>query len=423
MLKIKWWNLLEWVVKVSGSKNASLPILWASLLLKWKVTLRNVPKIGDVFTFLELLEGIGVTYRFESWDDGINVLHLDSFWISSSRLDGDKVKKIRSSIFLLFPLLHFFWKVEIPFPGWCSIGKRSIDSHLKWWELIWYFVSETDDVVSLEWKLESWERVLNAGFWVGVTENFLIANVLRWGKTIIHSAATEPHVMNLVSFLRQAGAQIFIRYNHTIVIEWVSELKSDFEFDIIADYIESGTYMIIGALTAKEYITIENARVEDLYVFIEKLKEAWVKIEDIWNDSVRVYKAEKLEGISIQTNIFPGFPTDLQSPFSVLMTQAEGMSKIHEVLFESRLNFLVELEKMKAKLALLNPHEALIFGDSSLKGTQVTSWDLRAGAAMVIAWLIAEGETQVTNVEYIYRGYENFVSKLQALWADIEEVR
>jgi UDP-N-acetylglucosamine 1-carboxyvinyltransferase len=183
----------------------------------------------------------------------------------------------------------------------------------------------------------------------------------------------------------------------------------------VSDYIESGTFMVIAALASKEYLDIENARIDDLYAFISKLKEAGVKVEDLGNDTLRVYRAQNLKAVDIQTNIFPGFPTDIQSPFVILMTQAQGISKVHEVLFEGRLNFLVELEKMRGHVAILNPHQALIFGKTPLKAAQVTSWDLRAGAAMVIAGMIASGTTQVTNIEYIERGYENFVEKLLSL--------
>ena len=181
--------------------------------------------------------------------------------------------------------------------------------------------------------------------------------------------------------------------------------------------------MIIWALASKEYIDIVDARVEDLYVFIEKLKEAWVKLRYLWKDTVRVYRAKKLKWVQIQTSIFPWFPTDLQSPFAVLMTQAKGISKIHEVLFEWRLNVLIELEKMWANVAVMNPHEALIFWPNNLKWwATVTSWDLRAWMAMVIAWLITEWETHITNDKYVYRGYEDFVKKLKSLWADIKAV-
>jgi len=418
MLIIKWKNELEWKIKVSGSKNATLPILWASLLLRWKVKLKWVPKIWDVITFLEILEWIWVKHKFE-WD----ILDLDSTNINPDNLDFEKIRKIRSSIFLLSPLLHFFGNIHIPFPGGCSIWKRPIDAHLNWLEAIWYKSKFDWENITIDWKLNWWTKIINAWFWVSSTENLIVANVLRDGETIIMWAATEPHVMNLIDFLRKAWADIKIRYNHEIIVKWVYNLKNNFEFDIVWDYIESGTYMIIAALASKEYLDIENARIDDLYMFIEKLKEAWVKVKDMWNDILRVNKANKLKWVSFQTNIFPGFPTDLQSPFGVLMTQAEWISKIHEVLFEWRLNFIIELEKMKANAAVLNPHEALIFGPSELKWwVTVTSWDLRAWAAMVIAWLIAEWETQIANVEYIHRGYENFVEKLRNIGAEIEEI-
>lgn len=418
MLLVKWNKNLSWVVKVSGSKNAALPILGAALLINWKLKLNRVPKIGDVNTFLDILEWIWVKYSWE-W----STLYLDSSKITNENLNFEKIKKIRSSIFLLSPLLHFFGKIKIPFPGGCSIWARPIDAHLNWLEVIWYSSSFDGEEIVLWWKLQTWLKELNASFWVSSTENLIVANVLRDWKTIIRNAATEPHVMNLIDFLRKAGADIKIRYNHEIIITWVYWLKSNFSFDVVADYIESWTYMIIWALSSEEYIDIVDARIEDLYTYIEKLKQAWVQLKDMWNDTLRVYRAKELKAVNIQTNIFPWFPTDLQSPFAILMTQATWESKIHEVLFEGRLSFLVELEKMWTKFLLLNPHQASIFWPNNLKWwATLTSWDLRAGAAVVIAWLIAKWETKITNVEYIYRWYEDFVDKLQNLWADIKEI-
>ena len=362
MLLIKWKEELSGEVIISGSKNATLPILGASLLINWKITLKNVPKIWDVITFLDILEGIGVKYN---WED--SMLHLDSSKINNQNLDFEKIKKIRSSIFLLSPLLHFFGSIKIPFPWWCSIGKRPIDAHLNWLEAIWYKSNFDWENISLWGKLEIGNKTLNAEFGVGSTENLIVANVLRDGKTIIRNSATEPHVMNLIDFLRKAWADIKIRYNHEIIIKWVYGLKANFTFDIVSDYIESWTYMIIAALASKEYLDIKSARIDDLYSFIEKLKEAGVKVQNMWNDTLRVFKAEKLKWIQIQTNIFPAFPTDLQSPFAVLQTQADWTSKIHEIMFEWRLNFLIELEKMEAKIAVTNPHEALIFGPNKIK--------------------------------------------------------
>lgn len=417
MLIIKWWNKLSWTVKVWGSKNASLPIIAWALLIKGKLTLKNVPEIWDVFTFIDILNWIWVKTKFEN-----NILEMDSNILNKSWFDLEKMKKIRVSILLLAPLLQRLWKISIPTPGWCNLWKRPVDSHLNWLRDIWYEYNVDEDWISLEWKTISWDIEISAWLWVTSTENLIVANVLRNWKTTIKMSAIEPHVMNLIDFLRTAWANIHIRYDHTIIVEWVDDLKSDFEFDVISDYIQSWTYIIMWALASKEYLDIENARIDDLFSFIEKLRETWVKIEDLWNDKIRVYKCDELKPISIQTNIFPGFPTDLQSPFAILMSMASGQSNIHEVLFEWRLNWLVELEKMWWHIANLNPHQAIIFWPTPLKWALVTSWDLRAWSAMVIAWLIAKWETRVTNVKYIFRWYENFVSTLKNLWADIEEV-
>lgn len=417
MYKIKWKKELSWSVKISWSKNAALPILAATLLVRWKMKIKNFPKIWDVLTFLEIVWDIWVKYEFAG-----NTLNIDTENLDLTNFNADMIKKIRASILLLSPILHYFWNIEIPFPGWCSIWKRPIDAHLNWLKSIWYDYKTTEKHISITWKLLSWNIWLNAWFWVTSTENLIVANVLRPWTTTINQAAIEPHVMNLIDFLRVAWADIKIRYNHTIIITWVESLKKEFDFEVISDYIQSSTFMVIWALASRDYIDIENARIDDLYAFIEKLKEAWVKVEDKWWDVLRVYKCNDLKAVSFQTNIFPGFPTDSGSPFMILQSQAEWVSKVHEILFEWRLNFLVELDKMRWHTAILNPHEALIFWKTSLKWAEVTSWDLRAWAAMVIAWLIAEWETRVTNIAYIERWYENFVENLKNLWADIEVI-
>lgn len=420
MIKVKWWNLLSGKVKISWSKNAALPLIAASLLINGKVVLHNVPKIGDVLTFLDILSDIWAVYKFE-W----NTLFLDNSNLEPKLFDYSKIKKIRASILLLAPLLYRFKNISIPFPGWCSIWKRPIDSHLDWLASLWYNVSFVDNHIDISWVLESWDKVINAKFWVTATENLICANIFRKWKTKIEMSALEPHVVNLVDMLNKAWADIKINHTHRIEINWVDSLSNNLEFSVVSDYIESGTFIVIWALASEKFIDIENARIDDLYSFIEKLKEAWVKVEDLWNDALRVYKCENINAIELQTNIFPGFPTDLQSPFAILLSQAEWISKIHEILFEWRLNFLVELDKLWGHTAILNPHQALIFGKTELKAknTTVTSWDLRAWAAMIIAWLIANWNTFITNVEYIERGYENFVPKLKNLGADIEFIQ
>lgn len=406
---------LFWEVKISWSKNAALPLLAASLLVRWKVILNNVPKIWDVITFLEIISTLWVIYNFE-W----NKLYLDTTILDISKLDVSMIKKIRASILLLSPILHFFWNISIPFPWGCSIWKRPISAHLNWLKSIWYEYIETEEKLFISWKSILWDITIDGWFGVTSTENLIVANVCRKWNTKIMISAIEPHVINLIDFLNVLWAKITIWYDHTIYISWVEKLKNNVEFDVIWDYIESWTFIIIWALASKEYIDIENARIKDLYFFIDKLKKAWVKIEIIWEDKLRVYKCNDLKPINIQTNIYPWFPTDLQSPFAVLLTQANWISQIHEILFEWRLNFLVELDKLRAHTAILNPHQAIIFWKTQLSWNFVTSWDLRAWRAMVIAWLIASGETKIGRIEYIERWYENFVNKLLSLWAKIE---
>lgn len=419
MLEINWGKKLFGEVQISGSKNAALPLLGASLLVNGKVTFKNVPKIGDVLTFLEIIEELGAKVDFQkNW-----VLNLDTSNLDINKLHLEKIKKIRASILLLSPLLFFFKKITIPFPGGCSIWARPIDAHLNWLEAIWYNCELTHENIKLDWELKSWNITLNAWFWVTSTENLIVANVLRNWETIIKNSAIEPHVINVIDFLRKAWADIKIRYNHDVVISWVQKLNDNFEFEVVSDYIESGTFMVIWALASDKYLDIKNARIEDLYSFIDKLKESWVRVEDLWNDTLRVYRSENLKWVNIQTNIFPAFPTDLQSPFAVLQTQAKWNSKIHEVLFEWRLNWLVELELMWAQISILNPHQALITWPINFKSWKiVTSWDLRAGASMVIAWLITNWITKIDKVEYIFRGYEDFVNKLQKIGAEIKEI-
>lgn len=418
MFIVNWWKKLSWSVKISWSKNACLPLLAASILIRWKVVLKNVPNIWDVNTMLEIMGALWVTYNFLE-----DTLFLDSSNLSLDNFEAHRIKEIRASILLLAPILQFFNKISIPEPGGCSIWKRSISSHLEWLKVIWYDYQLIDNcAIEISWNKIYWEKVINAWFSVTSTENLIIANVLREWKTTIKLAAIEPHVTNLIDFLKLAWADIFVDYDHTIIINWVSNLNSNIWFEVVSDYIEAGTFMIIWALLAREYIDIENARIKDLYTFIEKLKEAWVRIEDMWDDKVRVWRANSIKAVSIQTNIFPGFPTDLQSPFSILMTQAEWISKIHEIMFESRLNFLVEIEKIKWHVAIMNPHEAMIFWKTDLKAWEtLTSWDLRAWVAMVIVALLVEWETKITNIKYIKRGYANFLEKITSIGGDIRE--
>lgn len=372
MLKITGGQHLSGTVEISGSKNASLPIIAASLLLE-KVTLHNVPRIGDIFSLLEIIVSLGVIVDFTG-----NRLTMDMTAISLRNMDRELMKKIRASILLLSPLLYRFGTVDIPFPGGCNIGKRPIDEHLNGLREIGYDSVDGSESIHLSGTLQAGDKNLYAGFAVTATENLITANVLRSGKTRIHLAAIEPHVVNLVDFLKKQGANITINYDHTIDIVGVENINPAGEFSIGYDYIESGTFVVFGALCSEEYIDIHHACISGLTSFLGKCHEVGVRFQDLGNDTLRVFRSEHLKAVKFQTNVFPGFPTDLQSVFCILLSQAEGVSRVQEIMFEGRLNFLVELEKMKGHPALMNPHEALIFGPTHLRGATVSSWDLRA---------------------------------------------
>ncbi len=418
MLIINWPQKLSGIVEISGSKNAALPLIACGLFFE-KFTLHNVPRIGDVFTFLSIIQSLGVEVHFIG-----NTLTLDTKNMDIAKLDVALIKKIRVWIFLFPALLKRFRNLEIPYPGGCNIWKRPLDEHIKGFEAFGYINEGTDDLLHFSGNYTKDDVNISAAFAVTATENIIMTAAFRSGKTTIELAAIEPHVINLVEFLRSIGIKIDICHDHTIVIEWIKEAPKEATATVIHDYIESGTFIVLAALTAAKSITIRNARLKDLKFFLAKCSEAWVRYETRHEeDSIIVHNSrESLHRVNLQTNIFPGFPTDLQSPFALLLSQAEGVSRIHEVLFEGRLNWLVEIEKMKWHIAIMNPHEALIFGKTALKWSTVSSWDLRAGVTMILAGLIATGETQITNVEYIERGYEDIIWKIAKLGGKIERI-
>ena len=370
-------------------------------------------------TFLEIIKSLNVDVQFKN-----NTLTFDTTKMSMENLNRDLIKKIRVGIFLFPALLKRFWELSIPYPGGCNIGKRPITEHLRAFEAFGYFGDGTGENINFKGKSSDTDVEISAGFAVTATENAIMMAAFQPKKTTIRLAAIEPHVMNLIDFLKKIWAKIEVTFDHTIIIEGITNIPKNAETHVIHDYIESGTFIILGALCSNPSITVRNARISDLTFFLEKCQEAGIKMDlDHKNDSIIVYNSrENLKAINIQTNIYPGFPTDLQSPFALLLSQAEWVSRVHEVLFEGRLNWLVELEKMKWHIAIMNPHEALIFGKTNLRGATVSSWDLRAGVTMILAGLIASGETYITNVEYIERWYEDIVGKIAKLWATIEKI-
>lgn len=418
MLSIHWPQELDGTIEISGSKNAALPLIACGLFFQ-NFTLHNVPRIGDVFTFLEIIESLGVDISFIE-----NTLRMDTSNINLKNINTELISKIRVGIFLFPPLLRRFWELQIPFPGGCNIGKRPIVEHLRAFESFGYNNIWATEMLHFSGNHTNKDVEIFWGFAVTATENAIMMWAFRQGRTIIRLAAIEPHVCCLINFLKKIGIKIEVSHDHTITIEGTNTEHRTAEFSVINDYIESGTFVVLWALTANPHIKIKNARINDLRYFLKKCEEAWVRFDiDESADIITVYNSRtSLCATEFQTNIFPWFPTDLQSPFSLLLTQAEWISRIHEVLFEWRLNWLIEIEKMKWHIAIMNPHEALIFGKTHLKWATVSSWDLRAGVTMILAWMIARGETRITNVEYIERGYENIIGKIQKLWWKIEQL-
>ena len=398
---------------VSGSKNATLPMIAATLFFE-TAELTNVPDISDVHLMCEIMESLGSKVSF-----GRNILTVDNTHLSLANLRQELFKKARATYYFIPPILARFGEISLTYPGGDKIWKRPIEGIVKWLEKLGYTSNQGIETFSFSGESHREDITVNAYFSIGSTVVLLLAALRRSAITKIELAAYEPHVMNLIDVLREVGAEIALRYDHTIIVK-PKELKKHLSGRVISDYLVSGTFSVIGALTARDYIDIHDARIEDLSAFLYTIGNMGVKYETR-DTTLRVYRAEKLTPAKLQTNIFPGFPTDLQSPTSILMTQAEGVSSIQEVLFEWRLNWLVEIEAMRGHIALLNPHEAMIFGKTELRGANVSSWDLRSGAAMLIAGMIASGTTELSNVYHIERGYENFVEKLQSIGAKIEK--
>lgn len=417
MFKIQWGKSLSGSVTIAWSKNAALPLIAACLLVSWKTSLKNVPDILDVHDFIHFYESLGSVIDF-NWDE----LTIDNTNISLENIDTSRIERTRAGIYFTAWLLHHFGKADIPVPSGDKIGKRPIDEHLDGYLWMWYELDQAGGRLQFSWPgfIENVE--LTSYFAVSATINLILWAAIRSWTTTIKLTAFEPHVFNLIDMLRDLWVTIDIRYDHTIIVHGMHSFKNDTEHEVISDYIQSWTFAIIWALCSEKYIDIEKARIMDLGAFLYKLHATGVKTQDMWNDRLRVFKAKNLKAVNIQTNIFPGFPSDLMPLFSVLMTQCQGTSRIHEILYEGRLNWLVEYERIGWEPRIINLHEAKIKWPTPFVWNTVNSWDLRSGAAMVIAGLIAQWETKIENIYWIKRGYDDFLWKLQLLWADIEEL-
>ncbi len=399
-------------IPVYGSKNASLPLLAASLLTKETVTLHNIPAIRDLFSMKDILTSLGATVD----QDGTTV-RITASTVGTSGISAETVGALRGSILLLGALLGRNRTATVPLPGGDIIGARPIDAHLDAFEQLGAHVESTDDTVTIDGKDMKAGRVVLKEFSVTATENVLLAASTLPGTTTIEIAAAEPHVVALCDLLRAMGAEITGDGTHTITITG-KEVLSGAEVTNIPDMLEAGFFILLAAATHSK-LTITNVPVNQLLLFFKKCEEIGIKYE-ISGTTVTVLPSE-LKPFKVQVLPYPGIPTDLQAPFAVIATQANGSSLIHDPLYEGRFKHIFELEKMGAKAVVCDPHRVLINGPTQLTGRRIPSLDLRSGATLIIAGFIAKGTTTIDQAELIGRGYANIVDRLKAIGANIEQ--
>ena len=409
---------------VSGAKNAALKMLAACLMIHGKTTIHNIPKIADVSRMIEVMRSVGA--KVEYTDHSVIV---DASGVNSYAPDENYVKKLRGSVVIIGPLLAKFGKVVFSEPGGCLIGVRPIDTHLAAFRSLGVKVRVDKEnekyclTASPSYHRGDKNIVLNE-MSVTATENVIMASVLRPGVTRIEIAACEPEIADLVNFLNKAGAKIIGAGTNNITILGVKKLKP-IEYTVIPDRVEAGTIAIAAAVTGGR-VTIKNIIPEHLSLVLNKFRAAKVdfkiKMRDkIFGDLI-LDQRHNLQATNIDTRPYPGFPTDLQSQFAVLMTQAKGRSRIFETLFSARFDYVKWLIEMGAKIDIESPHLIDITGPTNLKGDEIDASDIRGGAALVIAALSAKGETIIDNIEYIDRGYENLDQRLRELGAEIERI-
>lgn len=415
-LIVKGGNRLVGAVKTSGAKNAVLPIIAASILGTTPSHLDEVPMLEDVHTISEVLKCLGLSVECSPEK---NVLDIDSTEITSYEAPYELVRTMRASFLLMGPLLARIGKARISMPGGCAIGARPIDIHLKGFEALGVKIEQGHGYI----EASAPEGLKGTSIYfdfpsVGATENIMMAASLAEGTTILENAAEEPEIVDLANYLNKMGAKIRGAGTDTIRIEGVDKLHGA-DYTIIPDRIEAGTYMIAAAMTGGD-VVVENVLPEHQKPLIAKLREAGAVVEeDI--DKVRVIGKNPLKAVSIKTLPYPGFPTDMQAQMMAMMVIAEGRSKVTETVFENRFMHVVELNRMGAQIST-EGRSAVIDGPCKLTGCDVRATDLRAGAAMILAGLVAEGTTRIGDLHHIDRGYENIVAKLKNLGADIERV-
>ncbi len=405
---------LQGHVKINGAKNAVLPILAATVLSQGKNIIHDVPRLKDVEVMIEVLCHLGAKVKFEG-----NVLEVDTSDVYIYEIPDDLMRKMRATVFLMGPLLGRFGKVTISQPGGCSIGPRPINWHIKGLKELNAEFTEGHGYLTGEVKGELVGREIHLDFpSVGATENIMMAAVLAKGTTWIRNCAKEPEIVDLQNFLNQMGAKIRGAGTDIIKVEGVSKLHTT-EYTVIPDRIETGTFMILAAAIGGD-VVIENTIPEHVESLIAKLNESGVQVI-VENDVIHVLGNGRMKALEIKTLPYPGYSTDLQAQMMTALAVADGTSIITESIFENRFKHAEELIRMGANIRI-EGHTAIINGVPRLTGASVEAPDLRAGAALLIAGLIAEGKTVIYGVEHIERGYENLEEKLTQLGAKIKRL-
>ena len=411
-IKIEGGHLLKGVINISGAKNSAVALIPAAILCDEETTITNVPEISDVASLEEILMCLNANVKRVN-----NCVTIDSKCVENKVIPEELSIKLRASYYFMGALLGKFHKVEMYFPGGCSIGERPIDLHLKGFEKLGATICEEGNYIKIEAKELIGNKIYLDIPSVGATINIMLAAVRAKGKTIIENAAQEPEIVNVATYLNNMGAKITGAGTSIIKIEGVNTLKGCFH-EVIPDRIEAGTYLIIAALLGND-LTINKIIPSHIESLISKLKEAGVKME-IGEDYITVKEVGNYKAVKVKTLVYPGFPTDLQQPLIPFLTQCNGLSKVTETIWENRFQNIPDTVRMGANIKVNENRTAIVRGKTKLIGCEVNATDLRGGASMLICGLIAEGTTIIDNVKYILRGYDNIVEKLKEVGAKIE---
>lgn len=411
---IKGGNPLVGEVEIGGAKNAALPILAAAIMTDETVVIENVPDVKDTNALIQAMESIGaIVERIDR-----HTVKINASQIHGHVIEDDFIKKIRASYYLIGALLGKYKKAEVVLPGGCNIGSRPIDQHIKGWKALGTRVDIAHGLISAEAAELKGSHIYMDVVSVGATINVMMAAVMAEGQTIIENAAKEPHVVDLANFLNSMGANIKGAGTDVIRIKGVTSLHKT-EYTIIPDQIEAGTFMFAAAVT-KGDITVKNVIPKHLESITAKLIEIGCEVEES-DDAVRVVASKPLNHTHVKTLPYPGFPTDMQPQMAVALGLSQGTSIVTESIFENRFRYVDELTRMGANIKV-EGNTAIINGVGRYTGASLSAPDLRAGAALVLAGLAAEGFTMIDEIQYIQRGYEDFELKLKGLGAQIEKV-